>query len=179
MRGPRVAVPRMARLPLVRVGGSRTPVSAWTPPCFPAPQEQEGGRGGPKNSSVHWRHQQLGDHISQGGPVLPHCPTGLPKQANSVSQVPSKSYTQRKRVMGVFKTCLFLPGPGQYLQRLANKQTFFSSFSGLVSQALPVRSWPSPDFGVWRARLPASWACLSSGGYGAVSASGAVSLWSE
>lgn len=46
---------------------------------------------------------------------------------HSGSQIQGRRNTQKKMIMGVLKTCPFLPNPGQYLQRgHINKQTFFS-----------------------------------------------------
>lgn len=46
---------------------------------------------------------------------------------HSGSQIQGRKSTQKKMIMGVLKTCPFLPSLGQYLQRgLMNKQTFFS-----------------------------------------------------
>jgi hypothetical protein len=46
---------------------------------------------------------------------------------HSGSQIQGRKNTQKKMIMGVWKTCPFLPSLGQYLQRgLMNKQTFFS-----------------------------------------------------
>lgn len=46
---------------------------------------------------------------------------------HSGSQIQGRKNTQKKMIMGVLKTCPFLPSLGQYLQGgLMNKQTFFS-----------------------------------------------------
>lgn len=66
--------------------------------------------------------------------------------ASGESGPEQKEYTEEEDDYGVFKTCPFLPSPGQYLpSRHTDKQTFFSGLNGLVSQACPV---PSTEVGV-------------------------------
>lgn len=108
----------------------------------------------------------------------------LTKQLKAVCILCESGPEQRNiqmMIMGVFKICLFLPGPGQYLQsRHANKKPFFSGFDGLVSQVLPMlASLPSTKVSVERAPLPAPWARLLCVGYGVVGKSRAALLFLE
>lgn len=159
-----------ARLCRTRVrGGSRGPGMArhrargprslcWQHPLPWLPQPQGSRRGGLSLTNPKSILCPLTESAAARRPCPPGTTGLLPSPARplkagrvlGVGAQAKATNTQKKMIMGVFKTCPFLPSPGQYLQsRHANRQTFFSGLNGLVSQALPaLESLPRAGLGV-------------------------------
>lgn len=114
----------------LHVLSTRTPIPVSTPllPQLPQPHQSRRGR----FMSKQPKEQALNtDKITDGISPGENWSVSWPDKAaagclHSGSQVQSRRNIQKMMIMSVFKTCPFLPSPGQYLQsRHANKQTFF------------------------------------------------------
>lgn len=110
---------------------TRTPFLESTPllpsgsHCYIKARETDLCVNSPQEQALHT--DKIRGAISPAEVGLLLCSPGLLQAVCLLSQAQNQRHTEGRAIMGVLKTCPFLPSPGQYLQgRHANKQTFFS-----------------------------------------------------